>query len=180
MSDQKKNFEMQMYNQFLNNVRRAEASSWQVFLSYSLFIAIITFLFENNMPNWTLVILIIIFTALAIIMSLSANLWFVRNMYLISRVEKQFEPYDIIPETWIPLNIKFLNKELYLIHTVFYLIIGLFLGFFFYLKNIIGYTEIVFIFIALFISVGSLCFYIKGQLGHLSDLKKSFISDKDD
>ena len=180
MSDQKKNFEMQMYNQFWNNVRRAEVSSWQVFLSYSLFIGIITFLFENNMPNSTLVILIIIFTTLAITMSLSANLWFVRNMYLISRVEKQFEPYNIIPKTWIPLNIKFLNKELYLIHTVFYFIIGLFLGLFFYSKNITGCIENVIIFIALIISIGSLCIYIKGQLGDISDLKNSFICDKID
>lgn len=180
MSEQKKQFETQMYNQFWNNVRRAEASSWQVFLSYSLFIGIITFLFENNMPNWVLVILIIIFTILAITMSLSANLWFVRNMYLISRVEKQFEPYNIIPKTWIPLNIKFFNKELYLIHTVFYFIIGFFLGFFFYVKNIIGCLENISIFSVLIFCIVILCYYIKEQLSHFSDLKNSFICDKID
>jgi len=180
MSNQKKQFETQMYNQFWSNVRRAEVSSWQVFLSYSIFIGIITFLFENDMPNWTLVILIIIFTALAITMSLSANLWFVRNMYLISRVEKQFEPYNIIPKTWIPLNIKFFNKELYLIHTLFYFLIGLSLSFFFSLKNIIGCIEIVCIFITLIISIVLLYWYIEGQLSDFSDLKNSFICDKID
>lgn len=184
MSDQKKQFEMQMYNQFWNNVRRAEASSWQVFLSYSLFIGIITFLFENDMPNWILVILIIIFTTLAITMSLSANVWFVRNMYLISRVEKQFEPYNIIPKTWIPLDIKFFNKELYLIHTVFYFFIGLFLCIFFLFKNIIVCIENIFIFltliITLIISIVLLYYYINEQLSHFSDLKNSFICDKNE
>ncbi len=173
--DYKKRFEINMYNQFWNNVRRAEESTWKVFLSYSLFIGILTFLVEYAMPNIIIIILIIIFTSLAITMSLSANLWFVRNMYLLSRVELQFEPYEIVPQIWIPLKIKYFNKEIWLIHSIFYLIVGSILASFFYSRQeTYSQLEHLGLIIIIVICVFLLLYFMVTQCLHLSKLKKQF------
>lgn len=180
MSDHNTQFKMQMYNQFWNNIRSAEESSWKIFLSYSLFIGVLSLLFEFGAPNYIIIVLITIFSTLAITMTLSANLWFVRNMYLISRVDLQFKPYEIIPRKWVPLkNFRFMFKEIWIFHALLYLIIGIFLYMIFKKENYlcIEICLMISVLIACILLVSYFCYF---HYKHLSTLKNSFNDEESD
>ncbi len=149
-----------MYSEFWANVRRAEDTSWKIFLSYSVFVGVISFLYEYNMTPLLIFCLIVLFTTIAIAISLNANLWFVRNMYLISLAESIFEPFEIIPRDWVPLkNLKFLNSEIWMIHIALNIIIGGFLSSFFGGQLAIYSLEFWISIIVLIICVISIIFY---------------------
>ncbi len=91
--DYKIEFKLNMYKEYWNNVRKAEDSSWKIFVSYSIIITVISFLYQNNMPSWIICLLIVGLSGIAISISMNSNLWFLRNMVLITLTERVFKPY---------------------------------------------------------------------------------------
>lgn len=151
--DYQKEFKLNMYKEFWSNVRRAEDSSWKIFVSYSIIIGVISFLYLNNIPSWIICLLITGLTGIAISISLNANLWFLRNMVLITLIERVFEPYDVIPEKWKKFDKKFFNDEIWTLHILLYLIIGITICSFF-LSNISSLYEIIYLLIGLIFIIG--------------------------
>lgn len=134
MSNINNNFKGRMYSEFWQNVRNAEKTSWKVFISYDLFIGIISFLLNYTFSNLLIIILLTMLTTIAISITLNANLWFLRNMYLISRVERVFKPYDIIPLKWKEFKLPFFNREIWTIHMFLYILTSIFLSMFFFVN----------------------------------------------
>ncbi|KKL71517.1 hypothetical protein LCGC14_2094120 [marine sediment metagenome] len=162
-----------MYSEFWANVRRAEDTSWKIFVSYSVFVGVISFLYEYNMAPLLILCLIVLFTTIAIAISLNANLWFVRNMYLISLSESVFEPFEIIPRKWVPLrDLKFLNSEIWMIHIVLNTIIGGFLSAFFSIQLTIFSFEFWVSMIILIACIISIILYWRHLSKQFTDLKK--------
>lgn len=87
-SDRKK-FLLEFYQVCWNNVTRAEESAWKMFAAYTAVFAGLAFVSEIIGIAGFLSVLSI-FSFLAIALSLNANLWFVRNIGLISNLEKEF------------------------------------------------------------------------------------------
>lgn len=134
MSIENSNFKERMYSEFWQNVRNAEKTSWKVFISYDLFIGIISYLLTYTFSNLMIIILLTLLTTIAISITLNANLWFLRNMYLISKVERVFKPYDIIPLKWKEFKLPFFNREIWTIHLFLYILINISLSIFFFVN----------------------------------------------
>ena len=154
----KKEFQLSMYKEFWANIRNAEETSWKIFISYSIIIGVISFLYQNNMPMWLICLLISGLTGLAISISLNANLWFLRNIFLIARLEGEFKPNNIIPEEWGKKNKKFINDEIWTLHLILYLILGTTLCLFFSLE-IKGLLEFFYFFCGLILILGFVSYY---------------------
>lgn len=172
--DYSKEFIIRMYDEFWKNIRNAEGSSWKVFFSYSVFIGIISFLLQNNISTCLIIILISLFTTIAVSISMNANLWFLRNTYLISRIEPKFEIYDIIPERWKKFKMGFINREIWTIHIILYLLIGVFIIMFFFPKINLCSLEFTFVIIGLSVSLLltiSYGFYLFKQYKKLNIIK---------
>ncbi len=166
---------MKMYEQYWNNVRIAEELSWKVFFIYSVTMSIITFFYEYNMVNWILSLLITGLTAIAISISLNANLWFLRNMVLITRVESKFDLMDILPEKWKKFEKNFFNDEIWWLHVFLYLIISSFLCIFF-ISESISIENIIYFFIGLImISIPSIWYgiHLRKRYKKLSNSRSS-------
>ena len=89
---------MEFYKICWSNITRAEESAWKMFAAYTAVFAGLSFTYDIIGATGFLVV-IVIFTFLAIALSLNANLWFVRNIGIISNLEKEFlyeEDYDVI------------------------------------------------------------------------------------
>lgn len=85
----RKKFLLEFYQVCWNNVTRAEEASWKMFAAYTAVFAGLAFASEIIGTAGFLSVLSI-FSFLAIALSLNANLWFVRNIGLISNLEKEF------------------------------------------------------------------------------------------
>lgn len=157
-NDYKIEFKLNMYKEYWNNVRKAEDSSWKIFVSYSIIITVISFLYQNNMPSWIICLLIGGLSGIAISISMNSNLWFLRNMVLITLTERVFKPYEIIPKKWKKFDKKFINDEIWTLHIFLYLIIGVTLCAFF-LFNITELFEIIYLLIGLLPIVGLVIYY---------------------
>jgi hypothetical protein len=87
--DERKKFLLEFYQACWNNVTRAEESAWKMFAAYTAIFAGLAFASET-IGIAGFLSLLSIFSFLAIALSLNANLWFVRNIGLISNLEKEF------------------------------------------------------------------------------------------
>ena len=101
-SDRKK-FLLEFYQVCWNNITRAEESAWKMFAAYTAVFAGLAFASEIIGIAGFLSVFSI-FSFLAIALSLNANLWFVRNIGLISNLEKEFlheSDYGVlVPESY--------------------------------------------------------------------------------
>ncbi len=81
-------FVIKMYETFWNNISRAEDTAWKMMASYTALFAGVSL----AVPYITIVgfvSIVAIFSFLAAAISLNANLWFVRNISMISSIEKE-------------------------------------------------------------------------------------------
>jgi hypothetical protein len=78
---------------------------------------------------WGFVVLVVLFGLFGMTLSLNANLWFVRNIGVISNLEKEFLDVDdygkIVPSGWKGPKVSFLNDEMWTIMTAFFFIVSL-------------------------------------------------------
>jgi len=85
---ERKKFLLEFYQVCWNNVTRAEEAAWKMFAAYTAIFAGLAFASETIGIAGFLSVLSI-FSFLAIALSLNANLWFVRNIGLISNLERE-------------------------------------------------------------------------------------------
>ena len=133
-SDDRKQFMLQMYSAFWDCVSRAEDSAWKMIAAYVALFAGMYFLYQIVAPGGVATIFII-FSFVAIILSLRANTWFLRNLGLISNLEKEFldkEDYEIlIPRFFADPQTQFFNWEIWMVQAVSYF--GVCVAFLFYI-----------------------------------------------
>jgi hypothetical protein len=105
-----------MYEMCWNNVTRAEDAIWKVFAAYTALFAGLS-IAENIIGSLGFILLVITFSISGMCVALNANLWFTRNMALISNIEKEFlEKSDwdnIMPKKWATKKASFLSKEIW-------------------------------------------------------------------
>ena len=129
-----------MYNVFWKNISRAETALWGFIAVYygiigSLFLYRLNFGSEKAIMSSSLIsiLLILIVSIFFSMISFNLNLWFLRNMELISRIEKDLlEKNDldsIIPKSWVLKERKFFNLEFYCLFSFIFIIFGLFFSF---------------------------------------------------
>lgn len=153
-----KEFYLKMYSEYWNNIRTATESSWKIFLSYSVIIGIISFLFNNNLAGWIITLLIIGFTAITISITLNSNLWFLRNIIFISRVEAIFDVNKVLPKEYKKFKKRFINDEIFTLHLILYLIICIFLTLFF-IFQLKSWLELTYILIGTGLIVAAVIYY---------------------
>jgi len=91
-----------MYKAFWSNVTRAEEAAWKMIAAYTALFAGLS-IATPTIGIMGFLSVIIVFSFMAIGISLNANLWFVRNIGLISNLEMDFlkhEDYGVL----IPLS----------------------------------------------------------------------------
>jgi hypothetical protein len=113
-------FLMEMYKTAWANITRMDDLVWKVFISYATVVVGATVLSDKLLKNVAAGLAIsMVLTAVATAVSFNVNLWFLRNLVIISNVEATFlapEDYGhIIPRRWHPpFQGPFFNwKELY-------------------------------------------------------------------
>ena len=118
-------FLLQMHKAYWNNISRAEDACWKMIAAYTALIAGLSF----SVPvigYFGFLVVFIPFSFLSVTISLNANLWFLRNIGLISNLEKEFlkdEDYDcLIPKRWGE-KYPFFNSEPWWIFTIVYLVV---------------------------------------------------------
>lgn len=128
-------FLIAFYNNMWLNVRRAETSLWVLFPFY--FTSLIGLLFSREQIGIFLVLFLILMSSIFFsIITFNLNLWFIRNMRLVAKAERDFfdpkKDYNkIIPEKWITQTIPFLNKEPYCLLGIGYILVGILTTFFY-------------------------------------------------
>lgn len=85
----RKRFLLEFYQVCWNNVTRAEEAAWKMFAAYTAIFAGLAFA-SGTIGIAGFLSVLSIFSFLAIALSLNANLWFVRNIGLVSNLEKEF------------------------------------------------------------------------------------------
>lgn len=153
-----KQFYLKMYSEYWNNIRTATESSWKIFLSYSVIVGVISFLYNNNLAAWIITLLIIGFTAIAISITLNSNLWFLRNLIFISRIEPIFDPNKVLPKEYKNFDKSFINDEIFTLHLILYLIICIFLCLFF-IFQLKSWLELTFILIGTGLIIVAVVYY---------------------
>jgi hypothetical protein len=78
-----------MYGEYWDNISRAEDNAWKIFASYTALFAGLA-LIHPIIGDFGFLLLILIFSSVAIAIALRANLWYVRNLGLISNLEQEF------------------------------------------------------------------------------------------
>jgi len=105
-----------MYDAYWNNITRAEEAAWKILATYSALFAGLALAYSVVKPIG-FAILVILFSFLAIAISLNANLWFVRNIGLIANVEKEFldkSDYGVlIPARWGKEKVPFFSWKVF-------------------------------------------------------------------
>jgi hypothetical protein len=103
-----------MYEAYWSNITRAEDAAWKILATYTGLFAGLALAFTVVGPLG-FATLVILFSSLAIAISLNANLWFVRNIGLISNLEKEFlreQDYGIlIPASWRKGKVQFFSLK---------------------------------------------------------------------
>jgi len=130
MSVDREQFLIEYYRKCWDNVSRAEDAAWKMMAGYATLLAGLSFVYED-IGSTGFLLIIIIFSFFSASLSMNANLWFVRNLSLISNFEKEFlrnEDYGyLIPKIWRE-KLPFFNRkpeywEAWWVHTFTYLII---------------------------------------------------------
>jgi hypothetical protein len=121
-SDYEKEFKLKMYSAFWDCVSRAEDSAWKMVAAYVALFVGLHFFYDVIGPAGVATIFIV-FSYTAIALALRANSWFVRNMGLISNLEKEFlnkEDYERLIPGFFADKLSFLNLEICFIQVVSY------------------------------------------------------------
>lgn len=118
-----------MYRAFWENISRASDSAWKMLAAYAALFAGLSFVYTEFGATLFLGILIP-FSFAAAAIALNANLWFVRNLALVSNLEREFLYDDdfgmLLPLEWKkPPPMKFFNDEVWWLHILVYLVICL-------------------------------------------------------
>jgi hypothetical protein len=134
--NKRESFLMRMYGEYWDNITRAEDSAWKIFASYTTLFAGLSLAYAI-ISDLGFLLLLLIFSFVAITMALRANLWFVRNLGLISNIEQEFlekKDYGTIVPCWFLKKIGFINDEIWWIHIIAYLTVALSVTSFMYHK----------------------------------------------
>lgn len=122
----RKDFLIKMYESSWNNVNRAEDSLWKIFAAYTALFAGLG-LAIDAIGNFGFLFVMTIFSFAGIFSSLTANGWFVRNMGIISNIEKEFLKFnenEVIPKEWMENKVPFFKMEnWWIIVALFFIII---------------------------------------------------------
>ena len=98
------------------------------------------------------------FRAITISITLNSNLWFLRNIIFISRVEPIFDPNKVLPKEYKNFDKGFINDEIFTLHLILYLIICIFLCLFF-IFQLKSCLEVFFILIGTGLIVAAVVYY---------------------
>jgi hypothetical protein len=124
----RESFLLEFYNNVWLNVRRAETSLWVLFPFYFTALSGL-FIYRIQIGDFMTSFFILVISIFFSIISFNLNLWFVRNMRLVSRAEREFlNPNDfnrIIPKRWVTDHVHFFNYEPYCLLSIAYLAIGI-------------------------------------------------------
>jgi len=116
-------FLLEMHRSYWNNISRAEDASWKMIAAYTALIAGLA-LSAPVISYAGFLGVFIPFSFMSIAISLNANLWFLRNIGLISNLEKEFlanGDYNyLIPKRWGESKYSFLNTEPWWVFTFVY------------------------------------------------------------
>lgn len=127
---ERKKFLLEFYKICWANITRAEDAAWKMMAAFATVIAGLSFVYEQiGVVGFLLIVFAFCF--FAILLSLNANLWFVRNIGIISNLEKEFlfeEDYNVIIPCKFQKKRPFFSKniqewEAWWIHIIVYLII---------------------------------------------------------
>lgn len=118
-----------MYQEAWTNVTTAQDTVWKVMAAYTAVFAALGFV-SSVIGEGAFTVLLVVFGTVGAIVSQSANLWFTRNMGIISKIEPEFlRPDDygkIIPREWRSRpTVKFVNREVWWIMTALFLSVNL-------------------------------------------------------
>jgi hypothetical protein len=101
-----------MYEVFWSNISRAEDTAWKMMASYTALFAGLS-LAITYITVFGFVSIIIVFSFLAVAICLNANLWFVRNIGIISSIEKEMllesDLDKIIPKSWVERKLPYFS-----------------------------------------------------------------------
>ena len=118
---------LKMYSSFWDNVARAEDSAWKMFAAYIGVFAALHF-FSSLIGVIGVLVVFILFSSMAVSLMIRANLWYARNLGLISNLEKEFlnkEDYGRLIPRYFGKKPRFLNKEIYNIQGLTYYFINI-------------------------------------------------------
>jgi hypothetical protein len=121
-NEYRKEFMLRMYSAFWDCVSRAEDSAWKIMAAYVALFAGLYF-FYQIIGAAAVATIFIVFSYTAIAFALRANAWFVRNMGLISNLEKEFlnkEDYEVLIPRFFADKPRFLNWEVWNIQVISY------------------------------------------------------------
>lgn len=124
-SDYRKEFKLKMYSAFWDCVSRAEDSAWKMVAAYVALFVGLHFFYEVIGPAGVAIIFIV-FSYTAIVFALRANTWYLRNMGLISNLEREFlkkEDYGTLIPHFFADKLRFLNWEIWIIQAVSYFLV---------------------------------------------------------
>ncbi|MEM1990903.1 MAG: hypothetical protein QXO15_07125 [Nitrososphaerota archaeon] len=136
-SKERVEFLLQMHKVYWDNISRSEDACWKMTATYSALIAGLSLSIETIGYIGFLGVLIP-FSFMSIAISLNANLWFVRNIGLISNLEKEFltnKDYNyLIPRKWGEERVSFVNSEPWWIFIIVYFAVCLIITAFIFQK----------------------------------------------
>ena len=123
LATRRDDFLLAMYRAAWDNVTQAEDTLWKVMAAYTAVFAALAFA-SSTVGLGAVLLLVVVFGLFGAAVSQNANLWFIRNMGMISNIERQFlfdDDYGrIIPERWKRGKVPFVNREIWWIMTVLF------------------------------------------------------------
>jgi len=129
MPSRREDFLLEMYRARWDDIARAEDSMWKFIAFYSAILASSTIAFEKGLIIRSgAITLLLLFGFLAILVALNRNLWFVRNLGLVSNLEKEFlniADYGVLIPHYFKEKERFHNWEIYWLQIAVYFIVNL-------------------------------------------------------
>jgi len=121
----RKDFMLHMYSAFWDCISRAEDSAWKIIAAYVALFVGISYLYQILGPAGVATVFII-FSFAAVALALRANTWFLRNLGLISNLEKEFlkkiDYGTLVPGSFAEhKELKFFNREIWIAQAVAFL-----------------------------------------------------------
>lgn len=127
---QRRELILQMYDHFWENISRSDEATWKIMASFAALIAAVSFVYDK-IGSIASGILLMIFSFVGFWLTINQNQWFIRNMGLLSNIERKFMKGDdfgkILDKRWKSgVRIPFFNAETYWILCALYLMMALF------------------------------------------------------
>ena len=122
----REDFLLKLYEASWNNVSKAEDSIWKIFAAYTAILAGLG-LAIDVIGNLGFLLFVITFSFIGVYVAINGNSWFVRNMGIITNIEKEFLKVDdfdyIIPKKWVKKKTPFINPEVWWIILILFIVI---------------------------------------------------------